>query len=96
LLQSVCRSVLSIVWRSIVARFAVARTDASFGCKERWRRSTRSTEDLPEHEWSTIAGHEEFSTVSDLRRVRTPSTEAEPNILGRLVTALAENEHRQF
>jgi DNA-binding NtrC family response regulator len=47
----------------------------------------RSTEDLPEHEWSTLAGHEEFSIVSDLRRVRTPSTEAEPNIVGRLVTA---------
>jgi transcriptional regulator with PAS, ATPase and Fis domain len=46
----------------------------------------RSTEDLPEHGWSA-APEEEFSIVSDLRRIRPRSTDAEPSIMDRLVAA---------
>ncbi len=47
----------------------------------------RSTRDLPEHGWSAGPETEEFTIVSDLRRIRSQATDHEPSHVDRLVAA---------
>jgi transcriptional regulator with PAS, ATPase and Fis domain len=47
----------------------------------------RSTRDLPEHGWIDCPENQEFTIVSDLRRVRSRADDSESNNLDRLVAA---------
>jgi transcriptional regulator with PAS, ATPase and Fis domain len=47
----------------------------------------RSTRDLPEHEWIACPENQEFTIVSDLRRIRSRADDSEPNNVERLVAA---------
>ena len=47
----------------------------------------RSTRDLPEHGWSESSENEEFTIVSDLRRIRSRATDNEPSNVDRCVAA---------